>query len=315
MTVSKEFADRIAAAFGSDGEEWLAGLPAKLQEISRKWSLTIQPPFEGMAYNYVAPVIRGDGGRAVLKVGVPNPELQTEMEALRIFDGQWMVKLLAADSVAGAMLLERLDPGRPIVELGDDRRATPAACQVMLELPRPSSGDGPFPTLADWAKGFDRLRSEFDGGTGPFPQRLVERAESDLRELLKSSNKPTLLHGDLHHWNILSARRAPWLAIDPKGLIGEPEYETGAWLRNPLPALLKSTEARQVIKRRIDQFSMELEFDRERILAWGIYQAVLAGWWSYGEGDQDWKKWVAIAELIAGSENVRRTWGGGATHV
>lgn len=314
VTVSKEFADRISAAFGSDGEEWLAALPEKLQEISRKWSLTIQPPFEGMAYNYVAPVIRSDGGWAVLKVGVPNPELQTEMEALRIFDGQGMVKLLAADSVAGAMLLERLDPGRPIVDLGDDRDATEAACQVMFELQRTSLEDGPFPTVADWAKGFDRLRSEYGGGTGPFPQRLVERAESDLWELLKSSNKSTLLHGDLHHWNILSAQRAPWLAIDPKGLIGEPEYETGAWLRNPFPMLLKWTDARQVIKRRIDQFAKELGFDRERILAWGIYQAVLAGWWSYEEGDHDWRKWVAIAELIAGSENVRRTWGG-ATHV
>lgn len=314
MTVSKEFADRIAATFDSDGEEWLVALPTILQEISRKWSLTIQHPFEGMAYNYVVPVIRGDGSRAVLKVGVPNPELQTEIEALRIFDGKGMVKLLEADSDAGAMLLERLEPGRPLVELDDDRRATRVACQVMLDLQRTSSGDGPFPTVSDWAKGFDRLRSKFDGDTGPFPQRLVEQAESDLRELLKSSNKSTLLHGDLHHWNILSAQRAPWLAIDPKGLIGEPEYETGAWLRNPFPALLKWTEARQVIKRRIDQFAMELGFDRERILAWGIYQAVLAGWWSYEERNQDWKKWVAIAELIAGSENVRRTWGG-ATHV
>lgn len=250
VTVSKGFSDRILTTFGSDGEEWLTSLPAKLQEISSKWSLPLQPPFEDMTYNYVAPVTRSDGGRAVLKVGVLNPELQTEIDALRVFGGKGIVKLLDVDSNTGALLLERLDPGRPIVELGDDRRATSVASHVMLELHRSPPENSEFPTVADWAKGFDRLRSEFEGGTGPFPLRHVERAESDMCELLNSSNKPTLLHGDLHHWNILSAWRAPWLAIDPKGFIGEPEYETGAWLRNPFPALLKWTDARKVVKRR-----------------------------------------------------------------
>lgn len=300
--VSKAFAERITATFGTAGEQWLASLPAKLQELSSKWLLMVHRPFEGMSYNYVAPVTRSDGSQAVLKVGVPNPELQTEIDALRLFAGRGTVMLLDVDADAGALLLEYLEPGRPIIDLGDDERATTVACQVILDLHQVSHPDAGFPTVADWARGLERLRYKFSGGNGPFPPDLVERAESDLHQLLNSMHKPTLLHGDLHHWNILSAQREPWLAIDPKGLIGEPEYEIGAWLRNPFPALLECSDARSVIKRRLDQFAMELAFDRERILAWGIYQAVLAAWWSYDVGDQDWQNWVAIAELIAESE-------------
>ena len=56
----------------------------------------------------------------------------------------------------------------------------------------------------------------------------------------------------------------------------------------------------KVITRRVDQFSSEFGFERERIRGWGIYQAVLAAWWSYEDGELDWKKWIVIAEVIAG---------------
>jgi streptomycin 6-kinase len=111
-------------------------------------------------------------------------------------------------------------------------------------------------------------------------------------------DRPVLLHGDLHHWNILSARRSSWLAIDPKGVVGEPAYETGAWIRNPFPDLLRWQNAREVIVRRIDQFANELALDRDRIQSWSFYQAVLAAWWSYEEGDPGWENSLAVADLI-----------------
>jgi streptomycin 6-kinase len=144
-----------------------------------------------------------------------------------------------------------------------------------------------------------RLRAAFEGGTGPFPVRLVEQAETNFRDLTNSSSSPALLHADLHHWNILSAQRQPWLAIDPKGLIGEPKYETGAWLRNPFPDLLRWSNAREIIRRRANQFAVALNFDRERIYAWGVYQAVLAAWWSFESRDPNWRQWLAVAELIS----------------
>jgi len=89
-----------------------------------------------------------------------------------------------------------------------------------------------------------------------------------------------LLHGDLHQDNILSAEREPWLAVDPKGVIGEPVFETGALLRNFWPDILSIPNPKSLMARRIDQLSAELGFDRERIYDWGFSQAVLSVLWS-----------------------------------
>jgi streptomycin 6-kinase len=251
-----------------------------------------------MAYNYVAPATRADGTGVVLKCGVPNPELVTEIHALQAFNGKGTVQLLDAKFDVGAMLLERLDPGRAILHLQDDESATGEAIQLMRDLQTIPEDSNLFPSVADWAMGLDRLRSTFGGGTGPFPESLVEIAEGKSQELLPFNQDPVLLHGDLHHRNILSAQRAPWLAIDPKGVIGDPAYETGAWIRNPFPDLLSWPNAREIISRRIDQFSNELGLDQKRIEGWSVYQAVLAAWWSYEEGGDDWEGWLVVAELM-----------------
>jgi streptomycin 6-kinase len=144
--------------------------------------------------------------------------------------------------------------------------------------------------------GLQRLRAEFGGGGGPFPARLVEQAETLFAELLASAAEPVLLHGDLHHQNILAAEREPWLAIDPKGLIGEPAYEVGALLRNQLhmPA-----DTSGLLARRVDQFAGELGLDRQRLLGWGLAQAVLSAWWDYEDHGHGWEKPLACAEVLA----------------
>jgi streptomycin 6-kinase len=96
----------------------------------------------------------------------------------------------------------------------------------------------------------------------------------------------------------LSAERLDWLAIDPKGIIGEPVYETGAWLRNPSPLVVKDFRPEILITRRVDQFADELGFDRRRILGWGVAQAVLSAWWSYEDGDSGWKEMLAFADAF-----------------
>ncbi len=107
---------------------------------------------------------------------------------------------------------------------------------------------------------------------------------------------PVLLHGDLHHDNILSADREPWLAIDPKGVVGEAEYEVGAFVRNRLFA---GPKPEMLLARRVDQFVDELGFDRERIVGWSLAQAVLSAWWSFEDSGHVWNEAIACAELLA----------------
>ncbi len=294
-----EFSRTIIELYGTAGIEWLNQLPRLVAECSARWSLTVMPPFERLSYNYVAPAVRADGADVVLKIGVPNPELLTEIAALRIFDGHGIVQLLDADPVLGALLLERLKPGATLLTIADDEQATHIAAQVMRQLWRPAPEHHSFPTIAKWAKGFERLRKQFGGGTGPFPKHLVEAAESIYAEFIDSMVESVLLHGDMHHENILSAERQPWLALDPKGVVGEPAYEVGALLRNPLPQLLDAPEPGRILARRVDQLAEELRFDRARIIGWGMAQAVLSAWWSVEDHGHGWEPAIRCAELLA----------------
>lgn len=288
----------MLAVYGERGGAWLERLPDIVQSCAERWNLRVSAPFPNLTYNFVALAELDDGTRVVLKVGVPNPELLAELAALGHFDGRGSVRLLAADVDAGAMLLERVEPGTPLFDLADDESATSIAAGVMRQLWRPAPVDHPFPTVARWGEGFKRLRTRFPDG-GPFLRPLLEQAESLFAELLASSAPPVVLHGDLHHWNILRAGRDRWLAIDPKGVVGEPAYEVGAFLRNPLPYLLERPNPAGVTARRIAQLSEALGFDRERVRSWGLAQAVLSAWWCVEDGVECFDQAIACAELLA----------------
>jgi streptomycin 6-kinase len=287
---------------GDAGQVWLDELPTRIADYERRWAIHVEQPFANLSYNYVAPAVRTDGSQVILKLGVPHPELATEIAALRLCDGHGSARLIEADTEGGALLIERLLPGTMLLDLADDDEATRIAALVMRALWRPAPPapeDAAFPTAARWASGLQRLRAHFDGGTGPLPVDMVERAEALFAELLASSGAPMLLHGDLHHQNILAAERASWLAIDPKGLIGEAEYEVGALMRNPLPRLHNLPDVTATLARRFAILAETLNFDRQRMIAWSYAQAVLSAWWHIEDHGHGWEPTSALAERLA----------------
>ena len=299
LEVPAGLARTIASVYGPKGVEWLERLPSLLTECERRWSITALAPFSNLSYNYVTPAVGVAGQDLVLKLGVPNPELRTEIEALRAYDGRGAVRLLAADPDLAALLLERLRPGTPLSACPDDEQATSVAAQLMRQLRRPVPPAHSFPTVARWAAGLGRLRARYGGTTGPLAAHLVERAEAIFAGLLSSPVEPALLHGDLHHDNILAAERQPWLAIDPKGVVGDPAYEVGALLHNPFPRLFSWPNLGRILARRVDQLAEELELDRGRVAGWGLAQTVLATWWCIEDGTPGWEGLMTCAELLA----------------
>ena len=231
MTYTLELPDlfkrNVVGAF-SNGKAWLESLPRLIEECEDRWKITVGSPFS-LSFNYVAPAVTAAGQERVLKLGVPNPELTLEIQALRLYAGSAAVRLLDSDQERGFLLMERLVPGQSLASLADDGEATRIAARTMRELWRSLPPHKPFPTVKQWAGGLKRLRKRFNGGAGPFPVRLVDMAERLFEELLSSAGTPVLLHGDLHHFNILSAQDR-WTAIDPKGVAGEPAFEAGALL-------------------------------------------------------------------------------------
>jgi streptomycin 6-kinase len=299
FVIPNDFIHKMIAIHGPGGLAWIERLPTILATCEQRWGLTIGPPFAHLSYHYAAPAVRADGAPVVVKACSPTGEFVQEAEGLRLFNGQGMVQLLECDPGDEVLLLERLEPGTLLRTIEDDEEATSIAATVMRQLWRPVPSEHPFPTVTDWGAGLVRLRQHYGGGNGPFPAALLEKAEALFAELSASMAEPALLHGDLHHDNILAAQRQPWLAIDPKGLIGEPAYETGALLRNPLPELLDAPQPGRILARRVDQLAEELSLDRARVRGWGLAQAVLSAWWSIEDSGYVGKAALTCAELLA----------------
>jgi streptomycin 6-kinase len=275
------FTRRVTGAYGDEGARWLERLPTLTAECRQQWHLTPHGrlPFN---YRYVEPVRTRAGAAAVLKLGPPDdPEHEQELDALEWFAGRGGVRVLALDRPRGAALLERLQPGTQLRTLvpEDDERATGVAATVMRRLWRPPPARHRFPYVRDWG------------------EALTGRPAAMYAELAGSMGEPVVLHGDLHHENILHSGD-DWIAIDASGVIGEREFETGALLRNPYPELLELPRPRRTLARRAAQLAEELALDHERIRAWAHAQAHLAAAWTVEEGE-DPAYWLACADLLA----------------
>ena len=298
--IPDNFARTVVELDGDEGVAWLQRLPDLIDACEQRWSITVGPPFMPLTYNYVAPAVRADGTNVVLKLGFPSSELDSEVAALRLYDGHGAAQLLEVDPDQNVFLLEQLEPGTRLRTLPDGEQATTIATGVMRQLWQAGPVDDALVPLGKWTAGLARLRPTFGGTTGPFPTRLVEQAEALFAELLGSMGRPVVLHGDLHHDNILAAQRQPWLAIDPKGLVGEAEYETATWILNTVMDNASPVETRRIVARCIDQLAEELGFDPARIHAWTLAHAVLSAWWIVEDHGHGWEPALATAELVAG---------------
>jgi streptomycin 6-kinase len=192
---------------------------------------------------------------------------------LMAFGGRGVVRVLDVDD--GAVLLERVQPGTSlvtVVDRGDDDRATAVLADVMARMKPAMLTD--VPTAREWGAAFDHTDTR-DAGVSV---DVVERAQQVYGTLGDSQQSPRLVHGDLHHENVLLDTERGWLAIDPKGLAAELEFEVGAALRNPLqrPDVFTNPET---IARRVDRFTRDLRLDESRVLAWAFAQSVLAVIW------------------------------------
>lgn len=293
--------DMIIVHGQEKAQAWFERLPEILADCARRWQLTILPPVANLSFHYVAPAVRADGTPVMLKASSPTGEFAAEAEAMRLLGGPGMARLLEADTEHEVMLLERLLPGTTLAQLvpEQDERATSILVGVMKQIWQPAPTEHHFPTVERWGKGLARLRARYNGGCGPFPRRLVEEAETMFAELSATAGPPMLLHGDLHHENILRSGDG-WRAIDAKGVVGDPGYETGLLFYNPMPQLFQVPNLRKLLARRVDQLAAELEMDRARIRGWGLAQCVLSAWWHMEDGHQEVPRDVlACAEIMS----------------
>jgi streptomycin 6-kinase len=237
-----------------------------------------------------------DNQSVVLKVIRRHADEWRSGDVLTAFEGRGVVRVL--DHADGAVLLERLIPGQSLVSLvvnGEDDRATGILADVIGRM-SPGAPPSTCPTITDWARGFECSPT---CGVDRIPKPLFEAARHVYVQLCATQSRPRLLHGDLHHDNVLLDSTRGWLAVDPKGVIGELEYEVGAAFRNPYERPGLFTEP-PTITRRVDRFARELHLSADRILGWAFAQAVLASIWAIEDGClvRPDHPWIALANNI-----------------
>lgn len=254
-------------------------LKERVEERIRDWKIVVRDTLETQS-SFVIFGTR-DNQPVVLKVIRQFGDEWRCGEVLAAFGGRGMVRVY--EYIEGAALLERLSPGTTLATMaleGRDEDATEIIAEVIQRIAHPGELLQRFVTVEEWGKGFHRYLAS---GDKQIPIRLVEKGERWYWKLCATQQDVRLLHGDLQHYNILFDRERGWVAIDPKGVVGEIEYEIGASLRNPCenPELIKS---RWSIERRLKGYESRLKLDCKRALGWGFAQAVLSAIWTVEDG-------------------------------
>ena len=287
------------AANGEAGRAWLSELPRLVDELCKLWSITrLGPPFEGGCVAYVAPAFRACEGPAVLKVSLPDRETEHEADALALWNGNGAVRLLASDPGRGAMLLERLDPGTTLAAHPDREEAIAIACSLLRRLQVPAPARHPFHSVsalaAEYAATFP---ARYLNAGRPFDDRLLQSTLHLCRQFSLDTSASTLANADFHLGNVVAAQREPWLAIDPKPLVGDPAFDAAHLIRSLLSDPIHPPEFDCLLS----AVACGLNLPPQRIAQWMLVRSVENALWAISTGDTDVHWDVACAQAAAES--------------
>ena len=263
--------NNILSIYGKKGQQWLDDLPRLITQVEATYGLSNLKPVNNLSYNYVLSGFQGSKA-VILKLGLDIDGFKREASALMAFEGSGVVQVFSENT--GLLLLECAGPGVSLKSYFPEKddeaiNITANVIKRLHQVPIPSPHQ--FPHVKDWLAVLD---SDLK-----IPAQTLQKARELRDQLLKTAASDVLLHGDLHHDNILQNGN-DWVVIDPKGVIGEPAYEVAAFIRNPIPELLTHDNAPNIIHNRITRLAGLIELPSQRILDWCFVQAVLSWTWS-----------------------------------
>jgi streptomycin 6-kinase len=264
-----------------------------IEELCKKWHLTDLSALAKRSFSTVYQATRTtDQIAVILKIGADIKSVEKEALTLRSYNGNSAAILYEVNETNGAMLLELISPGTDLKALFPDQddQAIHITSQVIRELhTAPIPDVSSLPTLKDWWGDFSC--------SSHIPASMLEKAKKLSTMLIVSTNNAVLLHGDLHHENILKSDSRGYLAIDPKGIIGDAAYEVVPFLCNPLPEILHHPALSSLWKHRTQLFSLLLGIDENRLRLFCFVHAVASAGWAI-EDKQDPKPWLELAEIF-----------------
>lgn len=269
---------------GKEGEIWLKRIPVIAEKLQKYWKLSDLSPVENMTYNYVMKGIQNNKTPVVLKIAPFESFIQSEVEALKAFNGCGSVLLLNYNCQCHASLLQQALPGTTLKSLYSKEKelSMNAYIQTMRAIhARSIPSKAQFPHIRDWLKSIENVKE------GQIPQHYLDTALQLKERLLNSSKKEILLHGDLHHDNVLKHHRT-WLSIDPKGVIGEAEFEIAAFDFISSCELFSSKNVVSLFYQRLSKIARLSKLSQERIADWVYVRLILgAAWMLEDSGDPE----------------------------
>lgn len=290
LNLNNEFIFNVNNAYGHEGQQWLKHLPILIEKLTAQWQLEFLHPLPNLTYSFVSLVLL-NGRRAILKLAPRNGNILTEIKWLTCMEKGVPSVLLMSEN-DHAFVMEYLEPGislkKLVIERKDDQ-ATKIICDVIKNLQAQHRSGCVFKHISEFAKDFEILNHNFDA-------KLLSQAKSWFNQLTSQRHDDVVLHGDLHHDNILSADTT-WKAIDPHGYMGDPVAEVGAMFKNPLDCYPNHLPLQRIIERRLNIMIDELPFDKQKIRAWAFCLTVLSAAWYFEDHQQvsDLVTQVAIA--------------------
>lgn len=212
----------------------------------------------------------------VLKFYKYREECIHEAEFLKLYKNSFFVKLLDTNPELNLNLFEKIELGQDFA-FGfpqNEEHAIQDVCTIVdfmrVKHIKPSSG---FPIVSSYFSSLEEIYST----QYKLPIKKCKKIFAELLSTLKEQNQ-YLLHGDLHHENILKSQKHEngFVVIDPKGVIGECEFEITCFVLNPVSQLAHHPNAKSLIKNRIKEFSKQLHLDRTRLSKYCFVKAVLS---------------------------------------
>ena len=297
----RDFERNIIDIFGETGKQWLDQLPDLVEKSKIKWGLQEVKPFSNLTYSYVGRTVHDDRP-SVLKIMPPCDRFTRECEWYQNQSGRGSPHLFAFDKESGALLIERMQPAssaKNLVLQGDDRGATNAIAKSILGLKHQPPKKEVFPHVNEFVNDLIKLKPHVQ-------ESLLTRAIFLLKDLTSDASKDVLLHGDLHHDNVLK-HGDHWVAIDPHGFIGPRSFEVGAMLRNPYDCFPTIKPLDEVIKARVNVLEHQLPFSRYEIQAWSLIYTLVSSSWSLDDHGDVPDEHIQIAQILSSQINTENS--------
>ena len=199
------------------------------EKYIKQWELSeIEFKSEFSINNLIFYAVSKRYGKVILKILININGFDNEIPALKAFQGENICKLYEYSLEDGVYIMERIVPAHTLYESAPRSERIHIAGEIFKGLHKSDLPDSTFPTYTEWFEaGKEGTKNRKDCED---LYRYLESAERMLADICQKYSRTLLLHGDLHHENILKNENGGYTVTDPKGVIGDPVFDLSRFI-------------------------------------------------------------------------------------